>query len=150
VYNGKYIHPSNYADLDKLAAGAVAFPAVAIGGAHLVGQAASYIPAIYQTVKWGLTTPAGQALTKKFIGDTMRSTAGYMGVDALSSAVTGKTFSQNVADITGNVPVLRRIPYNWREIGGSFLNPGGYMAVGKGRLAANLLNRAENTVGKGI
>jgi hypothetical protein len=100
-----------YNNLGNLAAGAVAFPAVAIGGAHLVGQAASYIPEIYQTVKWGLTTPAGQALTKKFIGDTMRSTAGYMAIDEGSKAMTGKTVGQNVADVTGYIPGLRKIPY---------------------------------------
>lgn len=113
--------------------------------APFVVQAA---PVVGSALKWGLTTPVGQAATKKFIGDALLGTAGYMGFDALSTAVTDKTFGQNVADITGNVPGLKEIPYNWREFAGSLVQPGGYMALGKGQVAANLLNRAERTAGK--
>jgi hypothetical protein len=147
VYNGKYIHPSNYADLDKLAAGAVAFPAVAIGGAHLVGQAVSYIPEIYQTVKWGLTTPAGQAATKKFIGDALVGQAGYLATDAVSKAMTGKTVGQYIADGLGKIG-LEKVPYSIREGIGNYFNPGGWLTWGRGSQFANYLyNQGTKLVG---
>jgi hypothetical protein len=112
-YNGKYIHPSRYANLGNEVGAAVAAPIIALNPATgmLAGAAWDGAAAVGETVKWGLTTPAGQALTKKFIGDALVGTAGYMATDEASKAMTGKTVGQNVADVTGYIPGLRKIPY---------------------------------------
>jgi hypothetical protein len=97
----------------------------------LAGAALDGAAAVGETVKWGLTTPAGQALTKKFIGDALVGTAGYMGFDEGSNAVTGKTVGQNVADGLGKIG-LEKVPYSIREGIGNFANPGGWLTWGGG------------------
>lgn len=98
------------------------------------------VPVVGSTLKWGLSTPAGQALTKKIIGDALMGTAGYMAVDEASKAMTGKTVGQNLADLGGYIPIIKQIPYNWREGIGNFANPG--VLIGGG--AANKLKQGLN------
>ena len=152
-YKGKYIHPSRYANLGNEVAAVVAAPIIALNPATgmLANAAWNGAATVGETVKWGLTTPAGQALTKKLIGDALVGTAGYMFFDAVSNAVTGKTIGQNVADAVGYIPGLRKIPYQYREFLGNMVNPGGWLTWGRGSQFANYLyNQGKNLVGKGF
>jgi hypothetical protein len=88
-----------------------------------------------------LANPAVQTL----IGETAKGALGYMAVDKASQLVTGRTFGQNIADMTESIPGISRIPYATREVAGSLLNPGGYVGAlpGLAAKAATGLNAAE-------
>jgi hypothetical protein len=137
-YKGKYIHPSRYANLGNEVGAVVAAPIIALNPVTgmLANAAWDGAAAVGETVKWGLTNPVGLAATKKFIGDALVGTASYMGVDALSTAVTGKTFGQNVADGLGKIG-LEKVPYPIREGIGNYVNPGGWLTLGKGSQFVN-------------
>lgn len=88
-----------------------------------------------------LANPTVQTL----IGETAKGALGYMAVDKASQLVTGRTFGQNIADMTEDIPGVSRIPYATREVAGSLLNPGGYVGAlpGLAAKAATGLNAAE-------
>lgn len=100
-----------------------------IGGASIpvlagFGSAAGVLG---NTLKFGLTNPVGQQLTKKFIGDMLVGTAGSMAVNEGSKALTGKTIGDHFETVTDYIPYLNRIPGQYRNMAGEFLNIGGWM-----------------------
>lgn len=88
---------------------------------------------------------AGKQVAKNYIGDMLIGLGGGLGVDGMSTAVTGKTVDQYIADSTD----WTRIPYNVRRFLGGFLNAGGWLTFGNGsQLASNFLRTTAKTSDK--
>ena len=106
------------------------------------------------TLRFGLTNPVGQQLTKKFVGDMLVGTAGSMAVNEGSKALTGKTIGDHFETVTDSVPYLNRVPGQYRNMAGEFLNIGGWMGGAHFSNAANrlagLTNRGLNYAGKQV
>lgn len=117
-----------------------------IGGAAL-GSAAVSIPAVVETVKWGVTSPIGKQATKNFIANTLLGTYGSELANRVSTKLTGTTFGGNFEKMTDKIPYIKTIPGGVRNFMGELFNVGSFLG---GTFVTNLGQRINNSINRGL